>query len=66
MPQLQFVVGGDFATADTLVVGGEGRIAEVRLELREVGDELALLSPVGGDAPPLVQQPADRAVKRLL
>ena len=61
MPQLQFVVGGDFATADTLAVGGEGRIAEVRLELREVGDELALLSPVGGDAPPLGQQPTEEA-----
>ena len=59
MPQLQFVVGGDFAAADTLAVGGEGRIAEVRLELREVGDELALLSPAGSDAPPLEQQPAE-------
>ena len=66
MPQLQFVVGGDFATADALAVRGEGSIAEVRLELRDVGDELALLSPAGHDSPPLEQQPADGASLALL
>jgi hypothetical protein len=66
MPQLQFVVGGDFATADALAVGGEGRIAEVRLELRDVGEELALLSPAGHDPLPSMRQPADGASLVLL
>jgi hypothetical protein len=50
MPQLQYVVGGDFTAAST--GWGEGRLASVRLELREIGDELALLTPVGHVPPP--------------
>ena len=38
----------------------------MRLELRDVGDELALLSPAGHDSPPLMQQPADGASSALL
>ena len=66
MPQLQFVVGGDFTTADALAVWVEGRITDVRLELRDVGDELALLSPVGHDSPPVEQRPAGGASLALL
>jgi hypothetical protein len=51
LPQLQFVVGGDFTAAAT--GWGEGMLASVRSELREVGDELALLTPIGHDPPPL-------------
>ena len=56
MPQLQYVVGGDFTAAST--GWGEGRLASVRLELREVGDELVLLTPVGHEPPPSEQRPA--------
>jgi hypothetical protein len=63
MAQLQYVVGGDFTAAST--GWGEGRLASVRLELREVGDELALLTPVSHEAPSLEQQPASGSSRAL-
>ena len=43
MPQLQFVAGGDCSSA--LSEAAKAKLAEVRRELREVGDEIALITP---------------------
>ena len=54
MPQLQFVAGGDFSSA--LSEAAKAKLAEVRRELREVGDEIALITP-HRNVPLSAQQP---------
>ena len=55
MPQLQFVRGGDFASA--LSEAAMAKLAEVRRELREVGADIALITPVHRNVPLSAQQP---------
>ena len=43
MPQQQFVAGGDFSSA--LSELAKAKLADVRQELREVGKEIALITP---------------------
>ena len=55
MPQQQFVAGGDFASA--LSEAAKAKLADVRRELREVGAEIALITPVHHNVPLSAQQP---------
>ena len=54
MPQQQYVMGGDFATASSTVAAA--KLVEVRRELREVGEEIALVTPVSRNVPLAAQQ----------
>ena len=54
MPQQQYVMGGDFATALSTVAAA--KLVEVRRELREVGEEIALVTPVNRNVPLAAQQ----------
>ena len=54
IPQHQFVAGGDFPTA--LPDAARERLEDVRRELREVREELAMLTPTYHGMPPLVRQ----------
>ena len=56
-PQHQFVAGGDFPTA--LPDAARERLEDVRRELREVREELAMLTPTYHGVPPSVRQWAD-------
>ena len=61
MPQQhqQFVAGGDFSSA--LLEAAKAKLAEVRRELREVGDEIALITP-HRNVPLSAQQPIRESV----
>ena len=54
MPQQQYVIGGDFATALSTVAAA--KLVKVRRELREVGEEIVLVTPVSRNVPLAVQQ----------
>ena len=64
MPQLQFVGGGDFASA--LSEAARAKLAEVRRELREVGAEIAPITPVHRNVPLSAQQPIRESGAALL
>ena len=49
------MAGGDFASA--LSEAAKAKLAEVRRELREVGAEIALITPVHRNVPLSAQQP---------
>jgi hypothetical protein len=55
MPQQQFVSGGDFASA--LSEAARAKLAEVKCELQEVGEEIALITPSNRNVPLSSQQP---------
>ena len=63
MPQLQFVTGGDFSSALSEVA--KAKLAEVRKELREVGEEFALTTPLR-NVPLSAQQPVRESGAALL
>ena len=54
MPQQQFVTGGDFATALSTLAAA--KLADVMQELREVGEEIALIMPTNHNVPLSAQQ----------
>ena len=54
MPQQQYVSGGDFATALSTVAAA--KLVEVRRELRQVGEEIAMVTPIQRNTPLSVQQ----------
>jgi hypothetical protein len=56
MPQQQFIAGGDFATA--LSVMAADKLREVRRELREVDREITLVTPDSRNVPLSAQQGA--------
>ena len=64
MPQHQFVAGGDFAPV--LPEAARARLEDVRRELLEVGEELAMLTPTYHGMPLSAQQWADGSEAVLL
>ena len=63
MPQLQFVAGGDFSSALSEVA--KAKLAEVGQKLREVGEEIALITPLR-NVPLSAQQPVRESGAALL